>query len=479
MNMNVSYMREELVNIMHNYKLVRDCYMGEQAIKNMGTGYLPKLTNMDDQQYNLYKSKAVFTPVLNRSIDGFIGLLTKKTASFNANDKFKEFIVKRGMNMKGSSLYDLEKNVFEEILTFGRVGLFTDYIVIDNVSSKADLTKTRNRPISSVYSSQNVINWNYNEFGILDLVVLKEYVKVNTDDAFVKKSVEQYRVLHFDDNGFYKQSIYRKSIEKKGEFILIEEVDVFVNNKRIDYIPFEIINYDGSDPDTVPNPPLLDMCTLNIHHYCQSADMEGARHMIAMPTPFYKRNMQNQQVDQVNYDENGNPIDNKKEMILGYSQMNEIGHDESVFFLELTAGGLIHIKEGMQEKMDMMAKIGARFLQTDKNVGESFETEYLRRSGEYSMLASIAITVSESIKRSLKMMQLWLMNSDEEIEFNIKANFASNKISDAQLTVLMQLYINQALPYEDLYKAVQDAELVDRLKDAEQALNKIREDQMV
>ena len=53
--------------------------------------------------------------------------------------------------MKGSSLYDLEKNIMEEIMTYGRVGIFTDYVKVDEVSSKADLSKTKNKYFVILY----------------------------------------------------------------------------------------------------------------------------------------------------------------------------------------------------------------------------------------------------------------------------------------------------------------------------------------
>lgn len=472
--MKADYIRPELNALINEYQIVKDCYQGEIAVKKQGKLYLKQSIGMADHLYEDIKYRAKFLPVLNRAIDGFVGLLTKKTASFTASERMMDFIDSKGVNMKKSSLYDIEKNIIEEVMTYGRVGIFTDYVVVDNVQSKADLNKTRNRPVMSVYSSPNIINWNFDDTGILNLVVLKEYIKVDTEDMFIKKSKVQYRALVLD-GGIYKQYIFRKD-EGAKELYIHDSYDVIVNNKTLDFIPFEIVNYDGSDPDTVPNPPLLDMCSINLKHYFLSADYYGALHMVSIPTPFYKKDRSEQTVPEK--DDNGEYIE-EDTMVLGFGKMNVIGLNEDVFYLEYSGQGLERIETAMDTLVADMAKIGARFLQNDKAVGESFETEYIRRSGEYSMLASIGVTVSKAIERSLKMMQIWAFNSDDDLEFKIKTNFASNNISDAQLNTLMQLYINQALPYNDLYKALQDAELVDRLKTGEEALAQVREDSMV
>ena len=60
-----------------------------------------------------------------------------------------------------------------------------------------------------------------------------------------------------------------------------------------------------------------------------------------------------------------------------------------------------------------MAVLGSRLLEDQKKVGETAQAIELRQSGEYSVLNSIATSVSESLTQVLRWVYWW--NSTEDV----------------------------------------------------------------
>ena len=61
----------------------------------------------------------------------------------------------------------------------------------------------------------------------------------------------------------------------------------------------------------------------------------------------------------------------------------------------------------------LMAVLGSRLLEDQKKVGETAQAIELRQSGEYSVLGSVATSVSESLTQVLRWVYWW--NSTEDV----------------------------------------------------------------
>lgn len=466
----VNYTKPELMNMLPFYEIVEDCTEGQFAIKAKGEQYLTRDHGVPQKMYDSYKKRAMFLPATERTIDGFVGLLTRKNQTLNGSERFKDFIMNKGIDSSGTSIFDFTKQELVYKFMYGRVGKFVDYLQVQEVRNRAEFENSENRPVASIYNPRSIINWKYKN-GKLVLVVLEEVTsEENPDDIFKDIEIKQYRVLKINEEGFYSQDIYRKGSEG---YELYDTIDVVVNNERLTSIPFIIENYDGTHPNSVPKPPLLDLCTINISHYNNSADQEASIHIANQATFVLK--MKDREVQ---YDDEGNEV-KEKPFVLGSSYVNVIGEEEDFNVVESNGNGLDKLRTIMQDKVNDMAKIGARFLQNDKNVAETFETEYMRRAGEFSMLSSIANSSSESTRRVLEMMQYWKFGSNDDIEFKIHANFNMQSHSTEELTMMLQGVVNGKITLEDFYKALQRNELVDKTNTIEDVKEKLQEDSMV
>jgi hypothetical protein len=115
------------------------------------------------------------------------------------------------------------------------------------------------------------------------LIVLKEEAYVG-DSEFSQDYEDRYRVLDLTAEG-YRQRVFR--LNSRGEDELVENSEVFpvMNGSRLGMIPFVFFGVDGTG-DEVESPPLLDLLTMNLHHYQVSADWEHGCHFQGLPTPY-------------------------------------------------------------------------------------------------------------------------------------------------------------------------------------------------
>jgi hypothetical protein len=112
-------------------------------------------------------------------------------------------------------------------------------------------------------------------------------------------------------------------------------------------------------------------------------------------------------------------FDKKAELIIGSSTawVSETP-GATAGFLEFTGQGLTTFERAMDRDERLMAVLGSRMLEDMKKVGETATAIELRQSGEYSILGSIAGSVSESLTQVLRWVYWW--NSTEELPDDVR-----------------------------------------------------------
>ena len=72
----VTYIRNELREVLPDYSLIDDCLAGQRAIKSQNITYLPKpgiFAQAEESIYAAYLQRAVFYGVAKRTLDGMVG----------------------------------------------------------------------------------------------------------------------------------------------------------------------------------------------------------------------------------------------------------------------------------------------------------------------------------------------------------------------------------------------------------------------
>jgi len=418
-----------------NYEIWERCEhasQGQDEIHEYGVKFLPRLSGQTDQEYYAYKQRALYFNATARTIDGLTGMLFMKPEAVIAPNAMDDIIA--DITMSGLSLHQLSEMVAEEVITLGRCGVLVDYPPIVNAVTLAQAQAQGARPYATMYDAESIINWKtgrINNVEQLTLVVLEEENEIAVD-YFESKCEPQWRVLDLIE-GVYCQRLFRK--DKRGEFILVDEIYPQINGRPLNKIPFEFFGVRDNSP-CVDKPPLLDLVDVNLSHYRTTADYEHGLHFTGLPTPVVT----------------GYYSDDKSASLrIGSGTAWLLPDPQSkAFYLEFTGQGLGELREALRSKEAMMATLGARILAPEKRAAESAQTANIHRSSENSVLASIAQSISIGLTHVLELLRDW-SGATGEVSVELNRDFIPNSMSAQDVDSLVKSWQSGAISHQTLF----------------------------
>jgi hypothetical protein len=406
---------------------------GQDEIHEYGVKYLPRLSGQSDAEYFAYKQRALYYNATARTIDGLTGMLFMKPETITAPAAMDSIIA--DVTMGGLSLHQFAEMVSEEVITIGRCGVLIDYPSIVNAVTLAQAQAQGARPYAIIYDAESIINWKtdrINNVEQLTLIVLEEENEIPVDE-FESKCEPQWRVLDLAE-GAYRQRVFRK--DKRGEFILVEEIFPQINGRVINRIPFEFFGVRDNSP-CVDKPPLLDLVDVNLSHYRTTADYEHGLHFTGLPTPVVT----------------GYYSDDKSASLrIGSGTAWLLPDPQSkAFYLEFTGQGLGELREALRSKEAMMATLGARILAPEKRAAEAAQTANIHRSSETSVLASIAQSISVGLTHVMEWLRDW-SNITGDVKVELNRDFIPNSMTAQDVDSLVKSWQSGAISHETLFE---------------------------
>jgi len=406
---------------------------GQDEIHEYGVKYLPRLSGQNDAEYFAYKQRTLYFNATNRTIDGLTGMLFMRPETIEAPAAMDSIIA--DVTMGGLSLHQFAEIISEEVITIGRCGVLVDYPPIVNAVTLAQAQAQGARPYATMYDAESIINWKtgrINNVEQLTLVVLEEENEISVDE-FESKCEPQWRVLDLV-NGAYRQRVFRK--DKRGEFILVEEIFPQINGRVINKIPFEFFGVRDNTP-CVDKPPLLDLVDVNLSHYRTTADYEHGLHFTGLPTPVVT----------------GYYSDDKSASLrIGSGTAWLLPDPQSkAFYLEFTGQGLGELREALRSKEAMMATLGARILAPEKRAAEAAQTANIHRSSENSVLASIAQSISVGLTHVMEWLRDW-SNITGDVKVELNRDFIPNSMTAQDVDSLVKSWQSGAISHETLFE---------------------------
>jgi hypothetical protein len=414
---------------------------GQDEIHEYGVKYLPRLSGQTDTEYYAYKQRALYYNATARTVDGLTGMLFMRPETITAPAAMDSIIA--DVTMGGLSLHQFAEMVSEEVITIGRCGVLVDYPPIVNAVTLAQAQAQGARPYATMYDAESIINWKtgrINNVEQLTLVVLEEENEIPVDE-FESKCEPQWRVLDLV-NGAYRQRVFRK--DKRGEFILVEEIFPQINGRVINKIPFEFFGVRDNSP-CVDKPPLLDLVDVNLSHYRTTADYEHGLHFTGLPTPVVT----------------GYYSDDKSASLrIGSGTAWLLPDPQSkAFYLEFTGQGLGELREALRSKEAMMATLGARILAPEKRAAEAAQTANIHRSSENSVLASIAQSISVGLTHIMEWLRDW-SNITGDVKVELNRDFIPNSMTAQDLDVLVKSWQAGAISANVLFENLVSADII-------------------
>ena len=434
---------EDFTEMKSRWEMCEHAAEGEHAVHKEREKYLPKLRDEDEDAYKLRLRMTPFFNATWRTVSGMRGMLFRKPARTKFSSKLESIV--DDIDLAGTTLTGLVQEVVEEALVLGRVGLLVDYPSVAPWATLADARAVRvARPMIQLYEAGSIYNWKeiaVNGVRSLVQVRLIEEADVEQDDEFATKREKRYRVLDLHQ-GKYRQRVFRATIDGDEQQVG-EDIFPLMNNQPMTFIPFVVVGVDHVGME-VEAPPLIDLVTTNFHHYMQATSYERGCFFSGLPTMFIS-----------------GMEDSDGEISIGGPVANALGNPNAKAYYVEVASNFEALRTNLEDKKREMAVLGARMLESTKASGvEAAETVARRQSGEESVLASMATTVSQGVTRALSWADLWL-GSDGDVVYELNKDFLPQAMTAQELTALVSSWQNGAISQQTLFANLKAGEIVD------------------
>ena len=450
--MSVKTKHPDYVKLAPLWKRARDVCAGQQAVHAAGEEYLPKLTDQTLADYAAFKLRALFYNASWRTVSGLHGMLFRKPPTLEVAAGLKDLL--KDVTLSGVPLERFVEAIALETLKVERVGILVDHPPQPDATARptvAQAEKMGLRPTMQMYPAESIINWRFetiNNQHTLAMVVLQETYTEKVNEFEVKER-DQWRVLDLDpdtDSRDYRVRIFRD--DAKGGDQIISTVYPVMAGKRLSHIPF----YCDLAPD---EPPLIDLFDVNLSHYRTTASYEHGCHFTGLPTAV----ISGYQIDP----------DKPETFYIGSSNAWVFpSPDATANYLEFTGTGLTALKDNLQAKQQYMAMLGARMLADESKQVETLGATAIKRTGENSVLSSLAIQISDRVQKALEMFAQWAgVDGDEEFEIN--RDFLPAGLDAQTITAYIALVQSGALSPESLHDLLLRGDLTKLKYEEEQA----------
>lgn len=402
----------------------RDCWEGQDAIKEAGHKYLPpsegmvidgafteapSKDNIGWSNYQAYLGRALFYGYFADAVQMGLGLAWTKDPIFEGiSGTPLEYLLTRATH-EGESLSRLLYRINEAQMTTGRIGLFADM-------PKGE-TFGKPQPYIACYAAESALNWDAGRIGemsqeTLNLVVLNETGPARTG-TFEYDELQRYRVLTLgpvDSNepvGVYRQGLFEEiGANGTSGTPMFSEDEMWIptiQGRKLDEIPFVFINATNVTTEPV-DPPLLSLADLVLALYRVSADYNQELHNSTQATLVTKGLKPRKP--------------GEKRVRLGAGSFVELGDTATAdaWFLELSGKGLPALKDAVNDLKNLCSARAGEIIDTSSRGRESGNAMEQRISVRTANLHAIVQTGALGLERLLKIMGKWLGMSAEAIE---------------------------------------------------------------
>ena len=412
----------------------RDCYLGEDRIKDQGENYLPALPDQTGSSYDVYKTRATFLNSFNRTITGLVGSVMRRPSIVNVPESMEDLM--EDVNLGGYDIQTFISHLLRETLITGRAGILVD-------------REENGRPYFSIYSAESIIDWNVSRNNVPAKISLME------EEGRDKKP--QVRELLIED-GRYLVKILEDG-EEEDEIVVSQEIEPQKRGTTLDFIPFTLINSDNPGW-SVCHPPLLDLANVCLSHYRTSADLEAGRHYVSIPTPYIIG------VDPEEFD-TGIAIGPTSAIIVPNEQA-KIG------FLEFAGVGLKSLEQALTQKEHQMSVLGARVLERVRTGVESAEAARIHQASELSILSSLVTEVEKGVTKALKHMAEWENQNSDDVSVKINRDFVDAKLNARDLQALVDAYLKGAVSLDTLVYNFKAGEILEDSTSVDEEISRIK-----
>lgn len=442
------------------WKRCRDFVEGEEAVR--AGGYVPRLRQQSDDDYESYVKRAPFWDAVARTVTALNGLIYNRSVTIEGSPSTERLADTLGLG-EGQDVYTVAAAVAEEVLTTTRA-----VVVVDLPRSG-----TPPVPFAAVYRAEDLVSWETADVGgreVLTYAVLEEVRSVRENLTVAKQRYRRVYQLQADEAeggevrarfGLYK-FVVRETPEgdRTEEWVREDEGQLEASGGRpLSRLP--VIVHNGASLRPKPRRPML-MGLVDIVHkwYMKSADLAQAEHLVCLPTLV---------VIGDDTEDNGRP----RSYYLGSDRALTFPNPETkIEFVEVSGGGLARVAGSMEALEKQAVALVGRILEGKPAVEESGLAKRLRDEGMETSMVMVAAAVSETMTAVLRAAADWVNVPDPVASYEVTYDVDAAALDAAMLASLLNLRVGGEISRATMFHNLKRGGIVpeDRTYEEEQAL---------
>lgn len=427
---------------------------GIEAIRCDPKRHIPMLKDQPEDEYKAMVLRGVLFEATGRTHEAYSGMCTRKAPEIKLPDNLATF--RDNVDGMGMDLNSYIQLVISKTIKHAR------FVTLVNWNEKG-------QPYLTTYNAAQFINWNVetiNGANVLTFAMLEEWSTKyepstgdDPPDEYETTMYKQWREIRATvvDGSIIGVEVKVWRMKKKNapgvkeEFVQIgPTVELTRRALPIPAIPLIVHTSEADDPLCTGRPMLTGIMHINYAHLRNSVDIENGRHLCGLPTAWTKCF----------------ELPDQKTLTLGsQTAWSTDNINAECGYLELSGTGLKTLSDGMEEKEQQMAALGARALEPKDGNVEAFATVALRSRAETASL----VTVIEQSNRTISQVLQWCawilgtkaLPSDhaKEAYLVLSKDIAASKMPSDQLVALLQAFQTGAISFQTFFYNLQQGEM--------------------
>lgn len=408
-----------------------------------------EITQLHTQSFDDYERMLIETACFNaakETVETNTGLVFQEppTRSWSDDHPLDTSGFTEDVSQCGQSLDTFAARLLREAMTTGRCG-----VLVDMPSDEKDFEERFGRrmnlkeradakvlPRWNYYGPTNIINWQEMHFrGRYQNVqtVLRSLEPVSVVDEFSREMVEQFRVLDFNNEGYYRHRVFRRQVtptgdageDKQSENILYQgEVVPERNGEPINKLPFFPFSHDNCGM-AIQDPMSESLFEKTLQLFQQETNFY---HVLSYMVPqWWGKGMASSEIPQIMGAGVFLPLRSEQGHI-GVAQAND--------------GGLTSQLRAIEQLRDQLLALGARTLSSA--TGRETATQVnLHNQKALSQVAKAAKAVSEQLTSMLQFTSWWMGHDDwREIDYSLNTRSLPNPWDADTIRVMMDVVLS-------------------------------------
>lgn len=458
---------------------VRDCYEGEDTVKEAGTEYLKPTSGMvadgmkvatdpGSVAYKAYVDRAVLPEIVFDAVEAMLGVMHHKPPIIELPASMEPLMERA--TLREESLPMLLRRINEAQLITGRCGLLADMPKEPELKKgyvQASGTTPRDLPYLALYEAETITNWDQGrrdgiEEQNLNLVIVRES-EFERQINFSWKWVDKYRVMilgETDVNEPVGDGIYRVGVFRDDTSFQFNEADMITpayRGNQLNEIPFTFINA----CDIVPTPdkvPLLGLANLVLTIYRGEAD--------------YRQNLFMQGQDTLVVI--GGSVDDE-ELRVGAGGRLDLTQGADAKYIGVESQGLSEQREALVNDYNRAMQKGGQLMDSVSRERESGDALKVRVAARTATLNQIALTGAFGLENSLKQIARWIGANPEEVSVQPNLDFVDNEFKPEDLVKFITAKsLGAPVSYATIHSWMEDKDITEF--DFEEEVRKIEEE---